>query len=318
MCRALRERGHNAVLVDAFFGYPGTRDVRRVFELLPIVPDFTVSEAVPDMDELAKKKQSRGLLGENVLELCLFADVVFMALHGEIGENGKLQALFDILDIKYTGTGSLGSALAMQKGYSKYVFDAMGIKTPKGKLYSRGERMHIGAEWLPCIVKPASGGSSVGIKRANTEQELQEALDDAFFYEDSVLVEEYIEGREFTCAVLDGKPLPVAEVVPKGDFYDYAHKYQKGMIKEICPAKIPKKATQRIQQLSLDVFNALELSVYARMDFIMDKDGECYCLEANTLPGLTPTSHLPEEAKAAGIEYAELCEMILEISLRRK
>ncbi len=312
VCAALRDKGHCALLVDLFLGTDDS------FANLPVVSEYKVPDVLPDLNAMRNERGGRGEIGKNVLELCLQADIVFMALHGEIGENGKLQGLFDIMGIKYTGSPSMGSALAMHKGFAKLILDANGVTTPLGQLFNKSQIADAQSfNAFPCIVKPVSGGSSVGITRANNENELNHALEEAFAFEDEIIIERFVSGRELTCAVLDGVALPVAEVVPKGDFYDYAHKYQQGMIEEICPADIPSYYTAKVQKLAVDAYFALDLAVYARMDFILTKDGKIYCLEANTLPGLTTTSHFPEEARVAGIEYGELCEKIIEISMRK-
>ena len=158
------------------------------------------------------------------------------------------------------------------------------------------------------------GGSSIGVSIVQKEEDYQAALDDAFLYGDEVVVEEYIKGRELTCCVLDGKALPIVEIAPKEGFYDYKNKYQAGSTIEICPAPIGEESTRKIQKISERVFDALRLHKYARMDFMMDEAGNAYCLEANTLPGMTPTSLIPQEAAAVGISYDELCQKILDMA----
>ena len=167
---------------------------------------------------------------------------------------------------------------------------------------------------VPCVVKVSSGGSSIGVSIVQKEEDYQAALDDAFLYGDEVVVEEYIKGRELTCCVLDGKALPIVEIAPKEGFYDYKNKYQAGSTIEICPAPIGEESTRKIQKISERVFDALRLHKYARMDFMMDEAGNAYCLEANTLPGMTPTSLIPQEAAAVGISYDELCQKILDMA----
>ncbi len=314
---ALREAGHGAILVDVFFGMENIpENIDDAFNVSGQLPAHAVGSEAPDIAAVKASRPDSGLgdLGKNVIQLCKAADIVFMALHGENGENGRLQALFDVLGIKYTGTGYIGSALAMDKGITKQLFKYHAIKTPDGKIFRRGEDISYP---LPCIVKPCAGGSSVGVKKAFTSDEFASAVEEAFKYEDEILIESFICGREFTCGVLGGKALPPAEIVPKGDFYDYQHKYQDGFITEICPAGISPELTQKIQKSAEKAFSCLKLSVYARMDYVLGEDGEFYCLEANTLPGMTPTSHMPQEAKAAGIGYTELCEKIIELSLEK-
>ena len=237
-----------------------------------------------------------------------------MALHGEPGENGMVQAMLDMLDIKYTGAGYRGSAIAMDKALTKHILVSRGINTAEGIMLKRGEPLPDVP--LPCIVKPCSGGSSIGVRKVFNKADVLPAVEEAFKYEDDILIESFVNGREITCGVLGDTALPPAEVIPKGGFYDYAHKYQSGLITEVCPAELPAEVTAEVQDISLRVFRALGLEVYARMDFIYD-GRDFYCLEANTLPGMTPTSHLPQEAKAMGISYPELCMRIIELSLEK-
>ena len=189
-----------------------------------------------------------------------------------------------------------------------------GIPTPAGFRLKKGQEPGEGQQpKFPCVVKVSSGGSSIGVSIVQKEEDYQAALDDAFLYGDEVVVEEYIKGRELTCCVLDGKALPIVEIAPKEGFYDYKNKYQAGSTIEICPAPIGEESTRKIQKISERVFDALRLHKYARMDFMMDEAGNAYCLEANTLPGMTPTSLIPQEAAAVGISYDELCQKILAV-----
>lgn len=314
---ALRQAGHKAILVDVFFGVEEIpENIDDAFNVSGLLESIPVKSEAPDIEKIRASRPDSGLgdMGKNVIELCKAADIVFMALHGENGENGRYQAVFDVLGIKYTGSGYLGSALAMDKGLTKQMFKYNGILTPDGKIFKKGDEISYP---LPCIVKPCAGGSSIGIKKAFTEEEFKDAVEEAFKYEDEILIETFISGREFTCGVLGGKALPPAEIIPKGDFYDYEHKYQDGFITEICPAPISDELTKKMQQYAMKAFECLKLQVYARMDYVLAEDGEFYCLEANTLPGMTPTSHMPQEAKAAGISYTELCEKIIELSLKK-
>lgn len=320
ICNALRRCGHKAVLADLFYGIDIPDDIDELFNVSGELAPRPVAEDAPDIAAIRASREDSGFgeIGKGILDACKASDIVFMALHGEIGENGKLQAIFDVMDIKYTGAGYLGSGMAMQKGVAKKIFAYHGIPTPAGKTYTRAQKEDIMADFtLPVIVKPCSGGSSIGITKAQTKEEFAAAIDEAFKYEDEVLVESFITGREFTCGVLDGEALPVAEVVPNEGFYDYKHKYQAGMIQEIIPALISDEMTEKIQKAAVAAFKALDLKVYSRMDFIMDDKGDIYCLEANTLPGMTPTSHFPQEAKYIGITYEQLCEKIIELSLKK-
>ena len=320
---ALKNRGHQVILLDLCYGYDGeitesifSEDINW-FAQIPELSDegFKIGEKGNNAAKLVERRKMNreGMFGPGVLNLCRAADIVFMALHGDCGENGKVQAAFDLFDIKYTGTDSLSSALAMDKALSKHIFTAYGIKTPKYRVLKNTQE---GFEpEYPCVVKVNSGGSSVGVYIVNNKKEYDEALKDAYTYENKVLVEEYIKGREFTDCVIEGMALPVVEIAPKKGFYDYRNKYEAGATVETCPADISEELTKKVQKAAVAVFNALEIKTYARMDFRIDEQGEVYCLEANTLPGMTPTSLIPQEARAIGKSFEELCEWIIDISL---
>lgn len=314
---ALKERGHQVILLDVFLGYEG--DPENIFELdRDWVKDVApVSEEAPDIEKVKalRKKPSNILFGDHVIEICQMADIVFMALHGDCGENGKVQAVFDLFGIKYTGTDSFSSALAMDKSITKQLFLQNGVPTPKSHLLTGKDDPY--KPEFPCVVKVSGGGSSVGVYIVQNEKEYEDAVQDAFRYDAKVLVEQYIKGREFTDCVIEGKPYPVVEIAPVSGFYDYKNKYQAGSTIETCPAKISDELTKKIQDTALKAYQVLGIKTYARMDVLMDENGDVYCLEANTLPGMTPTSLIPQEAAALGISYGELCEMIIEISLKK-
>ncbi len=319
--RALKERGHRAVLLDVYLGYE--KDVEDIFEL---ETDWAcqigaVGEQCPDLEAVKalRRKESGGLgreagfFGPNVLSACKMADCVFLALHGANGEDGRIQACFDLLGIPYTGADFVGSCLAMDKGIAKDLFATYGIPTPRGFRLKKGEKQDIKPEF-PCVVKTCCGGSSIGVCIAHTPKEYEDALAEAMRYGDDVIVEQYIKGREFSVGVLDFQALPVIEMAPKEGFYDYRNKYQAGAAVETCPALLPEEKSREMQEIAERVFRALRLKSYARMDFVMSGDGEVFCLEANTLPGMTATSLLPQEAAAAGMSFGQLCERILELA----
>ncbi len=303
--------------MDAYFGYDGEYDdPKEIFTKKQPKLTFSIGDSEPDLEKI---KALRGYdndsrIGKNVVEVCRAADIVFMALHGGDGENGKLQALFDVEGIKYTGSGHLGSAIAMDKNLSKILFRAGGVGTPDSVTLSRGEYAEIG---FPCVVKPCNGGSSVGVSIVNSREEYEAALAASFKYEDSVVVESYIKGREFTVGVLGGEAMPIIEIIPKDGFYDYKNKYQAGLTEELCPAPVSPELTKKIQELAIRANDALMIDTYCRVDFLMDSSENLYCLEANTLPGMTPTSLIPQMAAEMGLSYGELCEKIIEISLRK-
>ena len=315
--KALKTKGHAVILLDIFMGFEG--DTSSVFEsdrdwAAEIAP---VRETAPDIEKLkaSRKGSSKALFGPNVLELCSQADIVFMALHGDSGENGKVQAAFDLFGIRYTGTDALSSALAMDKSISKQLFIAGGINTAKSVLFTN--KNDVKPFKLPCVVKVCNGGSSVGVYIARTEEEYKDAIENAFKFENKVLVEEFLKGREFTDGVIEGVALPIVQIEPKEGFYDYKNKYQAGSTIETCPAKISKQLEEKIKAQAVKVFNTLGIKTYARIDFIVDDNDNVFCLEANTLPGMTPTSLVPQEAAAIGKSFVDLCEWIIEVSLKK-
>ena len=315
IANALMERGHLVLLLDV---YEGIRELPRDPDTLFLQNGsytHTVTEEVPNLAALkARTGNGNALVGPNVATLCQSADKVFLALHGSMGENGQLQAYLDSYGIRYTGSGYLGCALAMDKDVSKRLFRDAGVPTPDWSIFCSTDSAEAFCKniTLPCVVKPCNGGSSVGVSMAETKDELIVALKEASKWEDRILVEQKITGREFTMGVLDGRTLPPVEIIPRDGFYDYKNKYQ-GTTKEICPAEIPKALTEEMARLTLLGFKALHLSHYARFDFLLDANGQLWCLEANALPGMTPTSLLPQEAAAVGISYPELCEKLLRL-----
>ena len=319
-CNTFVQAGHQAILLDLFFGMPELPcSVEELYTRAHVLPAPTIGEKEPDLAAIAASRKAgyTDRIGLNVLEICREADIVYMALHGADGENGSIQAVFDKEGIRYTGSGPEGCRLAMEKNLSKALFDEASVLSPGWKLLRKGERCSLEDLPLPAVAKPNSGGSSIGISIAHTRQELQQAIDLAFAQEDCILIEEYIQGRELSCGVLDGKALPVIEIIPKEGFYDYKNKYQAGLTQEVCPAPLSVEDTQRLQRLAEATMAALHVDVYCRCDYIMDADGTFYCLEANTLPGMTPTSLIPQMARAQGYDYAALCEQIIAASLKR-
>lgn len=316
---ALRERGHRVLLLDAFLGCTESyENPKELFLTDRGTETILVGEAAPDLEQVRASRQqdNDSVLGDNVLEICRAADITFFALHGEEGENGKLQAVFDVAGIKYTGCGYLGSALAMNKSLSKKLFACAGIGIAAGITVYAGRPPYADVGF-PCVVKPCSGGSSVGTSIVNSRDEYESALSLAFRYESAVLVEQYIHGRELTVGIIDGTAMPVVEIIPKEGFYDYKNKYQVGFTEELCPAPISEEQTLEIQALAERVNEVLMIDAYCRVDFLMDSEGRFYCLEANTLPGMTPTSLMPLMAETLGKSFGELCEEIIAVSLKK-
>lgn len=324
--KALRENGHKVIMMDVFMGYQEEEvDLSDIFERTEEISiSFdAIPEVAPDIAKVkaSRKDQSDNFFGPNVIRMCQMADIVFMALHGENGENGKIQAAFDLFGIRYTGSDYLSSAIAMNKEVAKQFFVANNIPTPRGISMSKSAReddLETLDVKLPCIVKPCCGGSSIGVTIVRSKDEFKAALDAGFAWEDELLIEEFVKGREFSCGVLEGKALPVIEIAPIEGFYDYKNKYKAGSAVETCPADLPEEISSKMRYYAEEVARVIGLSTYSRTDFLLSEENEIFCLEANTLPGMTPTSLLPQEAAAIGMGYNELCEKLIEISLKTR
>lgn len=321
VCRALRRRGHRAILIDLFLGLEEVpENLETLFDAPDgLCPDAKIETQAPDLESVrrSRRDQSPRVFGPNVLELCQLADIVFLGLHGRDGEDGRVQAALELLGVPYTGAGYLASAVAMDKAVSKRIMDACGIPTPKWEtLHYIAEEAPKLAEKLemPCVVKTTTGGSSLGVFLPEDRRELENALTRALDFGGEVLCEERIYGRELTVAVLGDRALPAVETVPAGKDFDYAAKYQKGGAAETCPADLTKAEAAAAGDLALRAHRALGLEVYSRTDMILDKNGKLWCLEVNSLPGMTPTSFVPQEAAAVGMDYGELCEEIVRLS----
>lgn len=323
--KALRENGHRVILLDVFMGYSDKEeDLTGIFDRSEEVSVKVegIPETAPDLAKVkaSRKDQSDCFFGPNVIRMCQMADIVFMALHGENGENGKIQAAFDLFGIRYTGSDYLSSAIAMNKSIAKQFFQAHGIPTPGGitmKKENREDDLSKLPVSLPCIVKPCCGGSSIGVTIVRSEEEFKKALDDAFFWENELVIEEFVQGREFSVGVIEGKALPIIEIAPIQGFYDYKNKYKAGSAVETCPAELPDEVTKQMQKYAEAVAECVGLTTYSRTDFLLNEKNEIFCLEANTLPGMTPTSLLPQEAAVVGVNFNQLCEHLITISLKK-
>ena len=320
VCGALRRKGHQAVLVDLYLGTEAMdAPLDSPFENLPPLKPVIFTGIAPNLEAVkaSRKFQSKSVFGPGVLELCQQADVVFLALHGECGEDGRVQAAFDLMGIPYTGSGYRGSAIAMDKRLTKELMKVHGIKTPDWQVF-HGTQADIPAILpqitVPCVVKVPRGGSSLGVVIVKKEEELEDALRSCLAMDSTIIVEQYIEGREMTCGVLEGRALPSVEIATAE--YNYANKYN-GQTVEICPARVTPEIEKIMGDTALAVHNMLGLSTYSRSDFMVTDEGEVYCLECNTLPGMTDTSLVPQEAAAIGISYEELCERIVLDALKR-
>lgn len=336
IANALIDKGHEVCLVDVYEGvldsqspshssgtFVSTRDARRF--------SYTISSSAPDLAELKARNGNREeLVGPGVLDRCKASDLVFIGLHGGMGENGQIQAFLDVYAIPYTGSGYAACLLAMNKDVTKRLIVKDGIPTADWVTLSCGpgnedfspdmlasflDRVSVEVGF-PCVVKPCSAGSSVGVSMVDTKDDLSRALSEAFLWEKSVVVEKKIVGREFSVGVLDGIALPAIEIVPRSGFYNYENKYQAGLTEEICPARLTEREADTLGSLAKAVHACLGLGSYSRIDFILDRTGTFWCLEANTLPGMTPTSLLPQEARAVGISYGELCDKIAKLGVR--
>ena len=322
VCQALRDLGHEVALVDLFFGTDGTDGCSDPFQA-PIPQAYKqVSRTAPDLEQIraARRDPSPSVIGPGVLALCARADVVYLALHGACGEDGRIQAALDLLGVPYTGSGYLGSAIAMDKDLTKRLV-ADKVDTPAWRTVTvTADSLEKLTEEtaLPVVVKPIASGSSIGVYIANTRAELRQALEASMALGGRTVLEQYIRGREIQVAVLNGRALPSIEIIPKTGFYDYENKYQPGAAEEVCPAPIPAAWEERLGRAALAVFETVGLSVYARADFIVTEDGTPYFLEINTLPGMTPTSLVPQEAAAVGISYGQLCQAIIDASLEAR
>ena len=326
VCRALRENGHKAILVDLFLGLEDAPvDLETLFDAPDgLCPEAKIEVTAPDLKAVraSRKDQSNKLFGPNVLEICGLADIVFLGLHGQDGEDGRVQATFDLLDIKYTGGGYLASGLAMDKSMTKRMMDSAGIPTAPWRdipSYTEADIPALAEELeVPCAVKVVNGGSSIGVALPDTKEELEAALREMLRYGSHVIVEKKIYGRELTIAVLGDRALPAVEIDPAEKEFDYIAKYQTGGAQEICPAPITAEQQETMGAFALKLHHTLGLEVYSRTDFLLDEDGKFWCLEVNSLPGMTSASLVPKEAAAAGMTYNELCEEIVQLSYRLK
>jgi D-alanine-D-alanine ligase len=309
---ALRSRGHQVTPVDPARGPIGDDEYRA------LVSGKVVQTAPPSQEAL--RRMAREALPRLVTTLPRQGetDVVFLGLHGGSGEDGTIQALLDLTGVPYTGSGHLASGLALDKDVSKHLFRQGGVTTADWLLAPatiEEVRTQLG---FPVIVKPANEGSTVGLSIVKEPEQLQPAIDEALKFDPQVMIEQFIAGREMTVGILGDVALPVGEIIPKHEIYDYECKYTPGMAEERFPADLTAAEATRIQREALDAFRALKLSGCARIDFRMSANGTFFCLEANTLPGMTQTSLIPQAAAAAGISFPDLCDRIVQLALERQ
>ncbi|MBV9772321.1 MAG: D-alanine--D-alanine ligase [Gemmatimonadetes bacterium] len=308
--KALRERGHTVWAVDTARGYvPEAEESQLLPEGVHAAPP-TDTEGTLQPFELANVQQVRD------------AEVAFLALHGGAGEDGTIQALLDLLGVAYTGSGPLGSGIAMDKDVTKRLLRDSQVPTLPWRV-ARAPEFGYDPDTIedfigyPCIVKPARQGSSVGLTVVHEPGDLRAAVDEAAKYDTEVMIERYAKGRELTVGIMGDQALPPVEIRPKKGIYDYHSKYTPGMTEYFCPAPLEEEVIAQIQAYALRAFRVLKLRGYGRIDFILAKE-QLFCLEANTLPGMTATSLLPKAAAAAGIPFPELCDRIVQLAARNK
>ncbi len=306
--QALRSRGHDVIPMDPARAVISAAEEREL-------STGPVGTEPPSLESLARFAEGTFLPNLTGMKEIKEADVVFLALHGGQGEDGTIQALLDMAHVKYTGSGLLSSALAMDKDLSKKLFRTEGVKTADWLMAPVTTEQVEGILGLPVVVKPSKQGSTVGLSVVKKRPDLAAAIEEAAKYDDEVMVEKFVPGRELTVGSLGDIALPVGEIISKHEIYDYECKYTAGMAREEFPAKLSKEAAEKVQQQALLGFRALKLRGYARIDFRLTSEGEFYCLEANTLPGMTEFSLIPQGAAAMGISFPELCERIVRLAL---
>ncbi len=315
MARAYESLGHNVTLLDPAYNKP-----MKVAEY----QSLPASTTHPSAETLQALAQGTTLIDSLTSQTVRDADAVVIGLHGVPGEDGTVQAVLELMGKKFTGSGSRASAVSIDKAYTKIIIQAAGVATPRWTFASSEAKnldsVKKSAEaWMNSgvVVKPNDQGSTVGLTISQSPDfDLEAAIRLALKYSSGALIEEFIEGGELTVTVLDGVVLPIVEIAPEGGFYDYHHKYTKGLTNYYCPAELPAELTTKIQAAALTVHNCCGAKGYSRVDFRLAPDGSFYCLEINTLPGMTETSLVPKAAKAAGMSFPDLCKIILDAALR--
>ncbi|KRN28941.1 D-alanine--D-alanine ligase [Lactobacillus selangorensis] len=316
VANALRQKGHQVAFVDLFLGQElaSDADIDALFTTAQTGPSAPISDEVLTDEKINSLRTDGtiGLFGKNVLKICQHADIVYMGLHGEDGENGKVQAVLDLFDIRYTGSGTLASGVAMNKKVSKEIMLQNHISTAPFVTAYRDENEIPSVPFdYPVVVKPSSGGSSVGTHIVRDPADLEDAVLDAFRFDYEVLIEKYIKGREFSLGIVNERPMPGIEIVVHDGWYDFKHKFQANNTTEfITPPAIDDALHDEMKKVALKTFHVLGMQNYGRIDFLLDDTG-MYVIEANTLPGMTPLSLLPQEAAVVNISYADLCDQIV-------
>ncbi len=305
--KALRGRGHDVVAVDTARGVlRGDEEAKLLEAGVSNLPPGRGELDVLRTGDISALLRSPELIG---------VDVAFLALHGGAGEDGTLQAMLDLTGLPYTGSGMLGSAIAMDKDISKRLMMSAGVPTPAWLMAPATHDDVAQVVGWPAVVKPSKQGSTVGLTVVKDPKDFENAVAEAFCYDDEVMIERFIPGRELTVPILGDDALPVGEIIAKHEIFDYECKYQPGMAEEIFPADLTGAQVVTVQMLALKTHRALKLSGYSRVDFRLDDDGTFWCLEANTLPGMTAASLFPKGAAAAGTSFPEVCERICELGI---
>ncbi len=311
IARALRQKGHRATAIDCAYG-------AQIIDNLNQDTSQTI-RITPSEIEKQRKELDRNILKTADFLIEKKFDAVFIALHGGYGENGRLQALLDLIGISYTGSGALASGLGMDKHLSKVLFMDSGVPTPSWiKLQDAKEWLpHLTDSWgYPLVVKPNEQGSTVGLSIVKAAGEVPAAINNALRFGPGTIIEKFIPGRELTVSILNSEPLPIVEIIPEKGIYDYESKYQQGKSRYVTPAELPVELAVEIQNYARTAYSVLGCRHYARVDFRLTPDNEAFCLEVNTLPGMTSTSLVPKAARAVGIEFPDLVEKIILLAMK--
>ncbi len=304
---AINSLGYKCVLIDPAYGTFQPDEEEKYF-------------AKEDFSEIKNENLIKTINSDILNNI----DLVFLALHGKCGEDGIIQSLLELKGVKYTGSGVLSSTIAMDKDFSKTIFQKNNVNTAAWFTVAKRYKINDIIKTIktkfgyPCVIKPNDQGSTVGMTIAKNDDELKNAIELALSFSDLALIEEYIPGREMTVAILNHNPLPVLEIIPKNGFYNYESKYTEGMSEYIVPAEIPDDVFKNLQEQAVKAFHSLRCKIYGRVDFRLNEDNIPYCLEVNTLPGMTSTSLVPKMAKVIGTSFEELIDKIIRDSLDGK
>lgn len=304
---ALREAGHDVVAVDTATGVLDREAEERllVSGVAPAPPEAAALDLLRtgDVANITRAPELDGV------------DVFFLALHGGAGEDGTLQELLDLVGIPYTGSGRVASAVAMDKDLSKRLFRYAGIDTPAWLMAPATIAAVRECVGFPAVVKPSKQGSTVGLTVVREPGDLAAAIVEAYRFDDEVMIESFVPGREITVPILGAEPLPPGEIITKREIFDYECKYQPGMAEEVFPADLTDNQAALVRRIALEAHQALKLAGFSRVDFRLDPDGTFWCFEANTLPGMTAASLFPKGAAAAGIPFPELCDRLCRLAI---